>query len=273
MDGEPPTARMAHDHLIALIYSRLAHHEPSQAMRDSSPDLLRAIARTVGATSMHWRVTVPPAPAEVVLDCRSGTATESATTAAEVRIGLHMASRLQMFGLRDHTEACHALALHLGTACRIRLLASAVARVGHRSDSAAGLAVITRNGRLIAYTQQFGLLVGPDMLASETFSGNALEDTHGQALCVARRSGLDVDILQVWRSTPFDRLSRREQQIVRGVCGGKTFKQIGAELHLSSSTVANTFYRILDGLHVASRQALVTRVTAEGWLDLPDQSS
>jgi len=57
---------------------------------------------------------------------------------------------------------------------------------------------------------------------------------------------------------PLDQLSKREQQVVEGICEGNTFKQIAKQLNLSPSTVSNHLYRIYLKLGINTRSELVT---------------
>jgi RNA polymerase sigma factor (sigma-70 family) len=66
--------------------------------------------------------------------------------------------------------------------------------------------------------------------------------------------------LSLRQLNPLDQLSKREQEVVDGICEGNTFKQIAKQLNLSPSTVSNHLYRIYLKLGINTRSELVSLV-------------
>lgn len=73
----------------------------------------------------------------------------------------------------------------------------------------------------------------------------------------------DLFKLTVRVKNQFDKLSKREKEVVDGICQGNTFKQIARTLSLSPSTVSNHLYRIYSKLGINTRSDLVTLVNKE----------
>lgn len=73
----------------------------------------------------------------------------------------------------------------------------------------------------------------------------------------------DLFKLTVRVKNQLDRLSKREGEVVDGICQGSTFKQIAKALNLSPSTVSNHLYRIYSKLGINTRSDLVALVTKE----------
>jgi DNA-binding CsgD family transcriptional regulator len=73
----------------------------------------------------------------------------------------------------------------------------------------------------------------------------------------------DLFKISVRTKTKLDDLTKREQQVVQGICQGGTFKQIARELSLSPSTVSNHLYRIYLKLDIHSRNQLINLVNDE----------
>lgn len=59
-------------------------------------------------------------------------------------------------------------------------------------------------------------------------------------------------------------LSRREQEVVRLVVDGQTFKQVAEQLDLAISTVSTHLYRVYDKLGISKRSELVQWAREQG---------
>jgi DNA-binding NarL/FixJ family response regulator len=68
---------------------------------------------------------------------------------------------------------------------------------------------------------------------------------------------------------PFERLSPREQQVLRAIADGRTVAQIARDWHLSEATVRSQVRGILTKLGVSSQVEAVGRALTAGWLQ-PD---
>ncbi len=77
------------------------------------------------------------------------------------------------------------------------------------------------------------------------------QDLHVQASRFA-----DLILVRIRESGPLDQLTRRERQVVDGVCQGLSHKEIGRELGLAPTTVSSHLYRAYEKLGVASKTAL-----------------
>jgi putative nucleotidyltransferase with HDIG domain len=61
-------------------------------------------------------------------------------------------------------------------------------------------------------------------------------------------------------------LSKRETSVLRGLSEGKLYKQIGADLGLSTSTIRTHLHNVYEKLQVADRAQAVLRATEMGWI-------
>lgn len=73
----------------------------------------------------------------------------------------------------------------------------------------------------------------------------------------------DLFKLTVRLKNQLDELTKREREVVDGICQGSTFKQIAKNLNLSPSTVSNHLYRIYAKLGISTRSELVALVSKE----------
>jgi len=71
----------------------------------------------------------------------------------------------------------------------------------------------------------------------------------------------DLFIVEIWPQGPLDSLSMREQEIVKTLTRGLTFKEAARELSLSPSTVSNHLYRIYQKLNIGSKGELFKLLT------------
>lgn len=67
----------------------------------------------------------------------------------------------------------------------------------------------------------------------------------------------DLFIIELAMPDIFDQLSNREQQVVKTIAKGMTFKLAAKELNLSPSTVSNHLYRIYQKLNIGSKSELL----------------
>ena len=86
-----------------------------------------------------------------------------------------------------------------------------------------------------------------DLSQAEVIVGNIL--IHSEPLG-------DLFRLSIRESSPIDKLTQREQQVIEGVTQGLSFKQIAKKLELSPSTVSNHLYRIYQKLNINNRSQL-----------------
>ncbi len=77
-----------------------------------------------------------------------------------------------------------------------------------------------------------------------------------QGLYVQASRFADLILVRIRESGPLDQLTRRERQVVEGVCRGLSHKEIGRELGLAPTTVSSHLYRAYEKLGVASKTAL-----------------
>jgi putative nucleotidyltransferase with HDIG domain len=115
-----------------------------------------------------------------------------------------------------------------------------------------------------------------DMLAHYATGGTV---TPAELLVVARRAGVRIPRLREFMyeiSMPGSRparrpvgdcpLSRRETEVLRGLSRGLVYKQIAAELGLSSSTVRSHLHNIYGKLGAGDRAQAVLIATERGWI-------
>jgi DNA-binding NarL/FixJ family response regulator len=69
-------------------------------------------------------------------------------------------------------------------------------------------------------------------------------------------------------STPFERLTDRELEVLELTAKGYTNKAIGVQLGISDRTVQGHLAKIFDKLHAASRTEAVMRAVSLGWLPM-----
>lgn len=67
------------------------------------------------------------------------------------------------------------------------------------------------------------------------------------------------------RLGPFQRLTRREQEVLAGLIAGQAAKQIARDLQVSMPTVRTHIRSVFDKLGVNSQRAAVTMALAAGW--------
>jgi DNA-binding NarL/FixJ family response regulator len=138
-------------------------------------------------------------------------------------------------------------------------VASAIER--HHADDADGEAGIVRLADMLAHYAQ-GLPVSP-----------------GELLTAARRLGIEAKQLRgvmydlpyatgSGRPRPIDPcpLSAREMDVLKRLAEGKVYKQIAAELGLSTSTVRTHLHNVYRKLGAVDRAQAVLAATERGWL-------
>jgi DNA-binding CsgD family transcriptional regulator len=76
----------------------------------------------------------------------------------------------------------------------------------------------------------------------------------------SQRIQKDLHLVYVWPTSPLDRLTQREREIVYAVAQGLSFKQAARKIGVAPSTVANHLYRVYRKLGVSSRTALAALV-------------
>lgn len=69
------------------------------------------------------------------------------------------------------------------------------------------------------------------------------------------------------------RLSERELFVLKSVAHGKSLKEIGRELDLSSKTVETYKARGTSKLNLSGRRQIVEFAIAQGWVEIPQQSA
>jgi len=115
-----------------------------------------------------------------------------------------------------------------------------------------------------------------DMLAHHSLGGAV---TPAELLSVARRLGLPTPALRtVMYDLPLPTtagrprqidpcpMSTREVEVLRGLAQGKVYKQIAAELDLSTSTVRTHLHNVYGKLGAMDRAQAVLIATERGWL-------
>jgi DNA-binding CsgD family transcriptional regulator/HD-like signal output (HDOD) protein len=140
-----------------------------------------------------------------------------------------------------------------------KAVASAIER--HHADDADGEAGIVRLADMLAHYAQ-GLPVSP-----------------GELLTAARRLGIEAKQLRgvmydlpyatgSGRARPIDPcpLSGREMDVLKRLAEGKVYKQIAAELGLSTSTVRTHLHNVYRKLGAVDRAQAVLAATERGWL-------
>jgi putative nucleotidyltransferase with HDIG domain len=130
----------------------------------------------------------------------------------------------------------------------------------HHSDDAQGAAAIVRLADMLAHHAQ----------------ERAVEP--GRLLAVARTVGLDPQALRaIMYELPYGAangrrrpepcpLSAREVQILKKLAEGKVYKQIAADLTLSTSTVRTHLHNIYGKMGAVDRAQAVLMATEKGWL-------
>jgi DNA-binding NarL/FixJ family response regulator len=123
-------------------------------------------------------------------------------------------------------------------------------------------------------------------LASEALragaAGFVLKDAAGQDLIVAIREVLrgrtyitprlapDVLAALARPEAPADRLTTRQRDVLRMIAAGRTMKEIGAALGLSTRTVEGHKYQMMQALGVQTTAELIRHALAHG-LTTPPQ--
>lgn len=94
-------------------------------------------------------------------------------------------------------------------------------------------------------------------LKTQTYPFNTNENIIEENGIIIRSEQLgDLFRLSIRESSPMDKLTQREQEVVDGVTQGMSFKQIAKKLSLSPSTVSNHLYRIYQKLNINNRSEL-----------------
>jgi putative nucleotidyltransferase with HDIG domain len=152
----------------------------------------------------------------------------------------------------DHAAAGAALARRWGLPERL-----AAAIEDHHADDARGAAAIVRLADLVTHYWH-GDPVDPDVL-----------------LAAGRRVGLDRDELgsllyeityPLGDAAGASPLSGREQEVLRRLARGRTYKQIALDLGISTSTVRGHLHRIYSKLDVVDRAQAVLIAVDLGWI-------
>ena len=151
----------------------------------------------------------------------------------------------------DHAAAGGALARRLGLPER---LAEAIER--HHDERARGAAAIVRLADLMTHYRH-GDPLDLDVLLAAGHRVGLGRDELGSML-------YDItDPLAGGRSSP---LSYREQEVLRSLARGRTYKEIALELGISASTVRGHLHRIYGKLDVVDRAQAVLMAADLGWV-------
>ena len=67
-------------------------------------------------------------------------------------------------------------------------------------------------------------------------------------------------------SDPGPGLSPREQEVLRGLKCGQTYKEIAARLHLATATVASHVKHIYEKVQAGGRDEALCKARQRGWL-------
>jgi DNA-binding NarL/FixJ family response regulator len=94
---------------------------------------------------------------------------------------------------------------------------------------------------------------------------------HGSAVAGAQRDALFMTLENHRREQqielgPFDRLTRREQEVLAALIEGKTAQSIAAATFTSVRTVRGHIQSVLDKLDVSSQLAAVAKAKDAGWI-------
>lgn len=155
----------------------------------------------------------------------------------------------------DHTLVGGVLARRWGLP---DVIAAAIER--HHSDGATGLAAVVRLADLVVHQSQ-----------GDVVSGEAMARA-------AEGCGLDGERLrELVYEFPYARanrqrrgepcpLSRREVDALRGLAGGKVYKEIAAEMGLSASTVRTHLHNVYRKIGAADRAQAVLVARERGWI-------
>ncbi|HEY0344904.1 MAG TPA: HDOD domain-containing protein [Solirubrobacteraceae bacterium] len=137
-------------------------------------------------------------------------------------------------------------------------VASAIER--HHSDDAAGEAAFVRLADMLAHYAQ-GAQVSPNSLLK-------VARTVGLGPAELRSVMYDLPYASSGRPRQIDPcpLSGREVEVLKRLAEGKVYKQIAAELQLSTSTVRTHLHNIYGKLGAVDRAQAVLIATERGWL-------
>ena len=104
--------------------------------------------------------------------------------------------------------------------------------------------------------------------AAEDLSGAVRKVLAGGTHVSVRLAETLAKILRVDASRPaHDRLSDRELEVLRGLAGGKTVKQIGVDLALSEKTVSTYRTRLLEKMQMHTNAELIQYALREGLVE------
>ncbi len=152
------------------------------------------------------------------------------------------------------------IAYHLGKAATHAFFLH-LTRPDPRTANNTGAAVIDRHG--IFHEAEAGFMDmldkhfperEPGVLPFQLTAEECNMELNGLYIQASRLS--DLILLRIRESGPLDQLTRRERQVVEGVCQGLSHKEIGRELGLAPTTVSSHLYRAYEKLGVASKTAL-----------------
>lgn len=174
-------------------------------------------------------------------------------------ITLYRFDRAQAFS-EEEKNAQEVIAYHLGKAASHAFFLH-LTRAGDQPPVSGGAAVVDRHGVFHEADPAFLDLIDkhfPDrehgVLPFPLPDDECNMEFHG--LCVQASRLSDLILVRIRESGPLDQLTRRERQVVEGVCQGLSHKEIGRELGLAPTTVSSHLYRAYEKLGVASKTAL-----------------
>ena len=130
----------------------------------------------------------------------------------------------------------------------------------HHADDATEEATIVRLADMLGHYALGGIISPAALLASARRIGLTPDDL--------RAVMYDLPYPTVARARPTEPcpLSTREHEVLKRLAEGKVYKQIGAELHLSTSTIRTHLHNIYRKLDVGDRARAVLTATERGWL-------
>ncbi len=139
-----------------------------------------------------------------------------------------------------------------------KAVASAIER--HHSDDAEGEAAFVRLADMLAHYSHGGAVAPTELLKSARAVGLGPAEL--------RAVMYDLPYPSSGRPRQIDPcpLSAREVEVLKRLAEGKVYKQIGAELSLSTSTVRTHLHNIYGKLGAVDRAQAVLHATERGWL-------
>ncbi len=155
----------------------------------------------------------------------------------------------------DHTLVGGVLARRWGLP---NAIASAIER--HHSEEATGHAAAIRLGDLIVHHSQGDVVSGEEMSAMADACGLG-DDRLRQIVYEFPHSSAP----RQRRGEPCP-LSKREIDALRGLAGGKVYKEIAAEMGLSASTVRTHLHNVYRKIGAADRAQAVLVARERGWI-------